>query len=170
MRRAVTAVLTAAAVTTTVFLWAPTAGACTAPPAPGPTEEEFLAQADLVFEGVATARHDPNAGAPMQSSGDPIIWTFTVDRQIKGAAAQPQLVQSPRSSATCGMSFEIGTRYRVFAKNVDGVYQTTSVSGTREATLESITTTTTIRPPSPTTTTTLRPARPTRTGRIALTG
>ena len=168
MRRAVTAALTAAAVTITVFLWAPTARACSPPPAPGPTEEDLLAQADLVFEGVATDRQDPNAGAPMQSSGDPIIWTFTVDRRIKGAAAQPQLVQSPRSSATCGMSFQIGTRYRVFAQNVGGVYQTTSVSGTREATLESITTTTTVR--SLTTTTTLRAARPTRTGRIALTG
>ncbi len=167
MRRAVTAVLAAAAVAGTVFVGAPAARACSLLPGPGPTEQELLARADLVFEGVATSRRDPNADAPTQSSGDPIIWTFAVDREIKGTASQPQEVHSARSSATCGITFQIGTRYRVFAKNVDGVFQTGLGSGTREATVEpGPTTTTTKRPP----TTTAPPARPTSTSRIALTG
>jgi len=146
---------------------APSAGACTLPPPPAPTEQELLAQADLVFEGVAVSRHDPNAGAPITSSGDPIVWTFAVDRELKGTATQPQEVRSARSGATCGITFQIGTRYRVFADVVDGVFWTSLGSGTREVTVESSTTTTTTRPPA---TTTVPPAQPTRRGSIALTG
>jgi hypothetical protein len=137
------------------------------PSRPGPTEQELLSQADLVFEGVAVSRHDPNAGAPIQSSGDPIVWSFAVDREIKGVPSQPQEIRSARSGATCGITFQIGTRYRVFAKAVDGALWTFLGSGTREATTATTSTTTTI---APTTTTTVRPATPTRPGRIALTG
>ena len=168
MRRRVMAAVMAAALGGLGLLGAQPVGACTAPPGPGPTEQELVAEADLVFEGVAVSRHDPNAGALMQSSGDPIVWTFTVDRQVKGTASQPQEVTSARSGATCGVVFEIGTRYRVFADVVDGRFWTSLGSGTREATVESSTTTTST--PPPTTTTSVPPAPPTRTGRIALTG
>ena len=166
MRRAMTmAVVTVAP--GLALVCPPPAVACTLPPPPRPTEPELVAQADLVFEGVALSRHDPNAGASIQSSGDPIIWTFSVDREIKGAASQLQEVSSARSSATCGITFEIGTRYRVFADVVDGVFWTSLGSGTREVTDESSTMTTTTRTP---TTTTMPPAQPTRPRSIALTG
>ncbi len=162
-RRAVIVAVVAVAVGAMVLFVAPTAGACTLPPGPGPTEEELLARADTVFEGVATSRSDPNADAPTQSSGDPIVWTFAVDRQIKGTVTEPQDVSSARSGATCGITFRIGTRYRVFADAVDGVLWASLGSGTREATLEPSTITTA--------TTTVPPARPQRTtGSIALTG
>ncbi len=105
----------------------------------------------------------------MQSSGDPIIWTFAVDREVKGTPSQPQEVRSARSGATCGITFEIGTRYLVLADLVDGVFWTSLGSGTREAAAAPSTTTTTTRPPT-TTTTTVPGAQPTRTRSITLTG
>lgn len=48
----------------------PAALACSVT-APGPTEEEFLAMADVVFEGVVGTHRDPAAGATVIGSGDP---------------------------------------------------------------------------------------------------
>lgn len=169
MRRVVMMAVVAVALGGLALVGPPPAEACTLPPPPRPTEPELVGQADLVFEGVALSRHDPNVAASIQSSGDPIIWTFAVDREIKGAASQLQDVSSARSSATCGITFQIGIRYRVFADLVDGVFWTSLGSGTREATVESSTTTTTTRP-STTTTTTVPPAQPTMPRSIALTG
>ncbi len=183
MRRAVTMAVVAVVLGGMALVDMVPAEACSLPPPPRPTEQELLSQADLVFEGVAVSRHDPNAGAPTQSSGDPIIWTFAVDREVKGTASQLQEVSSARSGATCGITFQIGTRYRVFADVVDGVFWTSLGSGTREAPVESSTTTTTIpttttttnstttttRPPT-TTTTTVGPAQPTKGRTLALTG
>ena len=129
---------------------------------PEPSEAEYVAMADVVFEGVAGPHRDPNAGAAVQTSGDPIFWTFTVERQIKGSVAAVQEVASARSSATCGMTFTQGVRYRIFAKYVGGVLSTSAGSGSRP--IEAVTTTTTTTVPAPPTTTT-RPPR-----RIALTG
>jgi hypothetical protein len=124
---------------------------------PVPTEAEFLAGADVVFEGVAGAHRDPNAGAPVQGSGDPIFWTFTVDRQVKGAVAPVQEVGTARSDASCGIRFLEGVRYRVYAQYEGAALMTSAFSGTRVA---PVTTSTTTR-----STTTTSPPR-----RIALTG
>lgn len=122
---------------------------------PGPSEQELLDRADVAFEGVAGASRDPKAGAPLQTSGDPIFWTFVVDRPIKGAVAPVQEVASPRSSASCGMTFQAGARYLVLARFQDGMLQTHLGSGTRPAPL---------MPP------TTPPARPSPNRQIALTG
>lgn len=131
-------------------LWTPApASACTVAAS---TEAEQLARADLVFEGTARSSHDPNAGAAI-SSGDPVFWTFTVDRRIKGDAAADQVVSTPRSGASCGVDFTVGVRYRVFAVEREGVFVTTLGSGTRETVLvpEEPTTTTTPTTTTPTT-------------------
>ncbi len=99
---------------------------------PGPTQHELLAQADLAFEGVALSSRDPNAGAPIISSGDPITWTFAVDRPIKGPVHRVQEITTPRSGATCGLAFQAGVRYRVLAAHQDGAFWTFLFSGTRE--------------------------------------
>ena len=121
---------------------------------PLPTEEEHLERADLVFEGLAVSSRDPNAGASIISSGDPIFWTFLVERQIKGSTGSTQDVATARSGATCGYSFQTGVRYRVFASARNGVFMTSLGSGTRLVSDTQRTTTTQV----PATTTTTGPS------------
>lgn len=131
---------------------------------PLPTEEEHLEQADLVFEGLAVSSRDPNAGASIISSGDPIFWTFLVEREIKGSTGPTQEVATARSGATCGFGFQAGVRYRVFASALNGVFMTGLGSGTRL--VSDVPQTTTTVPPATTTTwapastTTVPAARP----------
>jgi hypothetical protein len=137
--------------------WSTPASACSVTELP--TEAQYVARADVVFEGTAVNRVDPKAGSPAIGTGDPITWTFAVDRRIKGSVAAQQVVQSARSGASCGFTFTVGTRYRVYG-NYDGtVLRTGFPSGTREAPLVTATTAPRAVPP---------PASPPR--RIALTG
>ena len=143
--------------------WSDPASACSVTE-PLPTEAQYIAMADVVFEGVVVGRLDPSAGSPLIGSGDPIIWTFAVDRPVKGSVGLQQTVQSARSGVSCGFTFTLGTRYRVYANFAGGVLQTGFPSGTREAAL--VATTTTVLQPVPRTAP--GPASPPR--RIALTG
>ena len=127
---------------------------------PGPTEAEYLAMADVVFEGVVGSHRDPNTGATGISSGDPVFWRFAVDREIKGTVSPVQEVASARSGASCGITFQEGARYRVYAKYVSGTLTTGLGSGTRLA--SAIPSTTVPRP--------AQPAPPTPSRRVALTG
>lgn len=106
-----------------------------------PTDAEYLAMADVVFEGTAVGRVDPNAGGPITGSGDLIVWTFSVDRPIKGPVALQQAVASARSTSSCGFAFTLGTRYRIYATHDGAVLRTGFPSGTREAPLVTVTTT-----------------------------
>jgi hypothetical protein len=147
--------------------WSSPAAACSVT-APLPTEAEYVAMAHVVFEGTAVGRRDPNAGAPVIGSGDPIVWSFSVDRPIKGLTGMQQDVESARSEGSCGFTFTLGTRYRVYAMNENGVLRTGFPQGTREAPLVA-TTTTTVQQVVPTTVpAATRTASPPR--RIALTG
>lgn len=139
---------------------------------PLPTEEEHLARADLVFEGLAVSSRDPNAGAPIISTGDPIFWTFLVEREIKGSTGMQQEVGTARGSATCGFSFQVGVRYRVFADARNGAFMTSLGSGTRQVSdPPQTTTTTTTRPLAATTTVpTAGPGQPSTGRPLALTG
>ena len=129
---------------------------------PEPTEEELAARADVVFEGAVGTHRDPNAGAPVIGSGDPIFWTFIVDRVIKGNVNLVQEVASARFEGSCGIRFQEGARYRVYARYVDGVLHTGLGSGTRLAPVVATTTRTAPRP--------AQPVPPTPSRRIALTG
>ena len=138
---------------------------------PLPTEEEHLARADLVFEGLAVSSRDPNAGAPIISTGDPIFWTFLVEREIKGSTGIQQDVGTARGDASCGFRFQVGVRYRVFADARNGAFMTSLGSGTRQVSDPPQNTTTTTRPPAATTTVpTTGPAQPSIGRPLALTG
>ncbi|MDP1807874.1 MAG: hypothetical protein Q8K72_22035 [Acidimicrobiales bacterium] len=143
--------------------WSSPASACSVTE-PLPTEAQYMAMADVVFEGTAVDRVDPNAGGSQVGSGDPIVWTFAVDRPIKGPVTLHQAVESARSGASCGFTFTVGTRYRVYASDDGAVLRTGFPSGTREAPL--VTATTSV--PRAGTTTVPPSASPPR--RIALTG
>jgi len=133
-----------------VLAGAQPAGACSIA-LPVPTDDELLAQADLVFEGVAVALEEPTTTSTVLSSADPVTWTFSVERVVKGAAPASQQVVTARSEASCGFTFVVGHRYRVYAEEGPTGFTTSLFSGTREITAEATTTTT------PTTTTTADP-------------
>lgn len=75
---------------------------------------EQLAHADIAFVGTPTARHDPNAGAAIRSSADPIHYTFTVELAWKGVETDTLTVLTAMDGASCGRSFTLGQRYLVF--------------------------------------------------------
>lgn len=172
MRRAAMAVVTAVLVLGPAMVGVTGAGACSLA-APGPTEDELVARADLIFDGVAVSSQDPNAGQPIVGSGDPVAWTFTVLQPVKGPVATPQQeVTTARSDASCGVGFQVGRSYRVYAQLVGGRYVAGLGNGTRPldqappapaSTTTSSTSTTSAPPP---TGTSVAP----RTGSLALTG
>ncbi len=118
------------------------AGACSIA-GPIPPDDVLLAQADLVFEGVTVASQDPNTTATIVSSADPITWTFSVDQVVKGSPTGIQQVTTARSEASCGFTFTVGHRYRVYAQAAGRGFSTSLFSGTREITAEPASTTTT---------------------------
>lgn len=124
------------------------AGACSIA-LPVPTDEELLTRADLVFEGIAVAREEPTTTSTVFSSADPVTWTFSVERVVKGAASASQQVVTARSEASCGFTFAVGHRYRVYAEEGPTGFTTGLFSGTREITAEATTTTTPTTPPDP---------------------
>jgi len=121
MRRAVAA-MAAAAVAWSLVTIGPgglsPALACSLAPAPADpalAEQQQFDQATVVFEGVALSSNDPTAGARIQSSGDPVFFTFAPDRVLKGTPGARPVVSSAKSGASCGVTFTVGVRYRVFA-------------------------------------------------------
>ena len=99
---------------------------------PDRTYQTDIATADVVFDGVATERIDPNPSAnPDLAQGDTITWRFDVDKVVKGAAGDPQDVGTARGGGLCGTGFDIGTRYRVFARREGAALATGSCSGNR---------------------------------------
>lgn len=84
---------------------APDALACSCVGMAFPAQVE---RADVVFTGRTVEREE--AGGILVGSGDPVAWTFAVDRLHKGATRDEQEVVSARSEATCGVEFELGER------------------------------------------------------------
>jgi hypothetical protein len=79
------------------------------------TANEYFESADVVFVGTAV---ESNASPFLSSSADPVEFTFTVDKQLKGERLpQPVTVVTAASGASCGAEFQIGERWRVFARS-----------------------------------------------------
>lgn len=79
------------------------------------TPELALANANVAFVGVVTNIADPNAGDPIISSGDPVFYTFAVEEPLKGATGSDLVVSSARDGASCGMTFGLAQRWRIYA-------------------------------------------------------
>ena len=151
-RRARAAVVLAVALAAAGVVGAPSPVSACSFSGPSPTPEEYLARANLVFDGLAVASRDPKAGASIVSSADPIVWTFVVDRAIKGSPSLEQEVATARSGGSCGFTFQVGVSYRVYASAGGDGYTTNLGSGTTRLTDTAPATTT------PPVTTTLPPA------------
>lgn len=100
------------------------------------TSEEQLERADVAFKGrvidkkVATLESDPSGGLNL------IRWTFVVEDSQKGAAAKELIVESASNSAACGINFQMGERYQVFANQHENNLRASLCSGTQLMTEE----------------------------------
>lgn len=100
--------------------------ACSCLPPGTPAEERD--KADAVFLGTVVAVN-PSSGATMEGS-DPVTVTFQTTTVWKGPVTQQVAVTTPGSSASCGVTFEPGTAYVVYASLNDGALSTTLCSRT----------------------------------------
>jgi hypothetical protein len=73
-----------------------------------------LAASDAAFIGTVAGVDRPQQ---LQSSLDPVIWTFTVEGVFKGEVAARQDIVSVSSSASCGIELDVGARYLVFGRS-----------------------------------------------------
>ena len=99
------------------------------------SHSEAYDRSDVVFSGVIIHRDDPNAGAAIRSSTDPLYLTFDVSRIWKGASADMIVLRTNLDSASCGYPFRDEGHYLVFARLHNGDL-TTSLC-TRTTPLES---------------------------------
>jgi hypothetical protein len=87
------------------------------------TLREAWEWSDLAFLGTAISCEAPGfrkyvIGADtteIVSGGDMVRWEFKLDRVWKGPRGETITVYSRRDSAACGIPFEIGKKYIVFA-------------------------------------------------------
>jgi hypothetical protein len=94
----------------------PAAARCSCVP-PGPPREA-LAQAEAVFAGRVVSVGEQRGGDPDQ----PYLEVRIVpDRRWKGAAADTVTVRTPPNSAVCGVAFETGREYLVYAEGGGGL-------------------------------------------------
>ena len=107
------------------------------------TREEAFKGADLLFDGIVEAidvraggQDDLDDRAGETSDENPIVGraaTFRVEREIKGVGEATRVVDyNIETGGNCGMSFETGKRYRVYAYENDGRWGTGSCSYTTE--------------------------------------
>lgn len=109
----------------------------------GQTREEAFRGAYLLFEGIVETI-EIRPGGHDELSDDPEVSaetyqivgrvaTFRVEREIKGVGEATRAVDyNIETGGNCGMAFEIGKRYRVFAYGYDGRWGTGSCSHTIE--------------------------------------
>jgi hypothetical protein len=94
---------------------------CIAPP----SDAQAARNSAAVFTGVAEAStDDPGTG--------PTKWSFQVDEVYKGDVGDHEQVSASNQSASCGLQFDLGQRYAVFALagNSEGLH-TNSCTNTR---------------------------------------
>ena len=111
--------LVVVAVMAAVVLPASACWACSCMPA---EPEQYWEWADAVFDGAPTGRSEPDANGM-------ITWTFEVVDVWKGDVGATQQLQSHQHGATCGLSFELGVTYRVYATGSSDAMETNLCSG-----------------------------------------
>ena len=98
------------------------------------TPEERMERADVVFTGrvvdkkMQTQETTPFGGLRL------IQWTFEVEADHKGSVSKQMTVESASSSAACGINFQMGERYQVFANQSNTALRASLCSGTRALT------------------------------------
>ena len=81
----------------------------------GASTAQYVDGADVVLTGTVTDKQPPPK-RPVMSSGDPVTYTFDVERTFKGDPSGPVPVLSAMDGASCGLEgVRVGQRYVVFA-------------------------------------------------------
>lgn len=102
---------------------------CAMPTSP----DGYLQTATYAFEGVMFNRDDPDGDAPVVYSGRTVTWSFDVEKELKGDLARRIEVDTSADGASCGYSFRLGNRYRVYLyEGPDGRYSTGLCSGNED--------------------------------------
>lgn len=90
-----------------------------------------MERADVVFTGrvidqkTKTVTTNPFGGLKF------VQWTFEVETDYKGAASEQLTIESASNSAACGINFQMGERYQVFANQSNTALKASLCSGTR---------------------------------------
>lgn len=98
------------------------------------TPAEQMERADVVFTGrvidqkMKTVKTQPFGGRTW------VQWTFEVEADHKGAVSKQMTVESASNSAACGVNFQMGERYQVFANQSNTALKASLCSGTRAVT------------------------------------
>lgn len=91
--------------------------------------------ADLVFTGRLLERHVRSPGPfGVQSSADPAILTFQVDRVFKGSAAAVQRLSTSAFGSSCGWELDGEGPFLVFAQGAGASASTGLCAGNRPGT------------------------------------
>lgn len=89
--------------------------------------------ASAIFSGTAVRVEDPRwFFDPVMSSMDGMRWTFVVDDVERGSVGERVTVQTARSTASCGVAFELGGRFRVVAMDGDRGLWASANPGTQQ--------------------------------------
>jgi hypothetical protein len=85
------------------------------------TQQEALARASVVFEGVVAAG-PRDAVAPLAPGFGDVVFRFVVDDAVKGGPLPERIdIATSIDGASCGAGFDIGQRWRVYASAENGV-------------------------------------------------
>ncbi|HYM53556.1 MAG TPA: hypothetical protein VEW45_08825 [Candidatus Dormibacteraeota bacterium] len=100
---------------------------------------QALENADVAFVGVVAGVQDPSAANPIVGSGDPVLYAFVVEEVMKQGVAIPGAVEvtSARDGASCGQTFAVGQRWRLYAYS-DGAGLSTGICSGNELLAERV--------------------------------
>lgn len=122
IRRLTVALAVLAFIVTALRQQPPSAFACSCMIAPPPTQARDEAVA--VFAGTVSAIAPANPGSTN------LLVTFDLDESWKGPTESQLTITTPGNSAACGVSFDVGQGYLVYASAQEGQFQTTLCSRT----------------------------------------
>ena len=97
------------------------ASACSCVPWGKPRVE--LARANGAFVGVYLNRRPLRPPGATTSSVDPYVYTFRVERRLKGTFGKTVEVLSPRDGASCGLEVRRGQRVGLLLRRVKGRWE-----------------------------------------------
>lgn len=100
------------------------------------TPEEQVERADVVFTGRVIDKKMKTVESTPLGGLNWVQWTFEVEADHKGSVSEQVTVESASNSAACGINFQMGKRYQVFANQSNTALRASLCSGTRALTDE----------------------------------
>lgn len=119
------------AVSAIVIGHAPGAWACSC--AGGMSQEDYRKQSAAAFVGVPLERHESERNDTQPYDAAVVEYVFDVEQTLKGDLDRKVRATSSDHGATCGFTFTVGHRYRVYLyESEDGTYATGLCSGNQD--------------------------------------